>query len=155
MCCSNFRLLFVFGGDSNLYILRCNISYFIICLKKDILYPCRTQIQKVKHMMDILLISIPAFWVAFACCLVWYLTSAKKCATITFDDAKALWYIHKNTARCTSRKWRPLSLKSGKISVFECNCGYRYTQKRPILSSRPKNGRIDPRNQAAFSAVSY
>jgi hypothetical protein len=49
MCCSSFRLLFVFGRDSKLYILRCNISYFIICLKMDILYVCRTQIQKVKN----------------------------------------------------------------------------------------------------------
>ena len=27
-------LLFVFGRGSNLYILRCNMSYFIICLFK-------------------------------------------------------------------------------------------------------------------------
>jgi len=48
MCCSSFRLLFVFGRCGKLYILRCNISYFIICLLLDILYVCRTQIQKVK-----------------------------------------------------------------------------------------------------------
>jgi hypothetical protein len=41
-------LLFVFGRDSNLYILRRNISYSIICLGVDILYSCRTKMQKVK-----------------------------------------------------------------------------------------------------------
>jgi hypothetical protein len=51
MCCgsfSGFVLLFWFGRDGKLYILRCNISYFIICLKKDILYMSRTKIHKVK-----------------------------------------------------------------------------------------------------------
>ena len=52
MYCGSFSVFSVVvcvGVDSNLYILRCNISYFIICLKKDILYKRRTQIQKVKN----------------------------------------------------------------------------------------------------------
>ena len=52
MCCGSFSVssfVVCVGVDSNLYILRCNISYFIICLKKDILYKRRTQIQKVKN----------------------------------------------------------------------------------------------------------
>lgn len=53
MFCVNFRVLFFFcvcvGVNSNLYILRCNISYFTICLKRDILYKRRTQIHKVKN----------------------------------------------------------------------------------------------------------
>jgi hypothetical protein len=107
--------------------------------------------------MDILLISIPSFWVAFTCCLVWYLTSAKKHATITFDDAKALWHIHKKNTNCTSHKWKPISRKSGKISGFECDCGYKYTQKRPLFYNKPKNNQnhIAHRRQTAFSAASY
>ena len=46
---SGFVLLFMFEICNNLYILRCNMSYFIICLKKDILYRRRTNIQKVKN----------------------------------------------------------------------------------------------------------
>jgi hypothetical protein len=52
MCCGSFS---VFGvvvcvwNGSNLYILRCNISYFIIFLKIDILYMYRTKIHKVKN----------------------------------------------------------------------------------------------------------
>ena len=52
MCCVSFRVLFFgvcVGVDSNLYILRCNISYFIICLKRDILYMYRTEIHKGKN----------------------------------------------------------------------------------------------------------
>jgi hypothetical protein len=148
-------LLFVFGRDSKLYILRCNISCFIICLKIDILYGCRTQIQKVKNMMDKLIIILPAIWVLFASYLVWYVTSAKRNVAITFNDAKALWHIHKKNVRCSGHKWRPISRKSGKISGFECECGYKYTQRRPILSGKPKNSHLDYRNQTAFSVTSY
>ena len=52
MCCGSFSVFSVVvcvWVDSKLYILRCNISYFIICLKKDILYKRRTRIQKVKN----------------------------------------------------------------------------------------------------------
>jgi hypothetical protein len=108
-------------------------------------------------MIDILLISIPAFWVAFTCCLVWYLTSAKKHAIITFDDAKALWHIHKKNTNCTSYKWKPISHKSGKISGFECDCGFKYNQKRPLFYNKPKEtqSHIHHRRQTAFSAASY
>jgi hypothetical protein len=41
-------LLVVFDRDSNLYILKRDISYSIICLLIDISYSCRTKIQKVK-----------------------------------------------------------------------------------------------------------
>ena len=42
-------LLFVFGMDSKLYILRRHILSLVICLKIDLLYGCRTKIQKVKN----------------------------------------------------------------------------------------------------------
>jgi hypothetical protein len=106
-------------------------------------------------MIDMLIIILPATWVLFASYLVWYVTSAKRNVSITFNEAKALWHIHKKNARCPSHKWRPISRKSGKISGFECECGYKYTQRRPILSSRPKNSHIDHRNQATFSVASY
>jgi len=57
---------------------------------------------------------------------------------ITFDEVKALWHIHKKNTKCTSHKWRPILRKSEKISGFECECGYKNAQKRPILSKSPK-----------------
>lgn len=49
MCCSSCSFwLFGFGTDSKIYIVRCNIQDSEICLKKDILYECSTQIHKVK-----------------------------------------------------------------------------------------------------------
>jgi hypothetical protein len=86
---------------------------------------------------------------------VWYVTSAKRSVPITFDDAKTLWEIHKKNTKCTGRKWRPISRRGGKISGFECECGYKYNQKRPIVSSMPKNNHQDNRNQAAFPVAPY
>jgi hypothetical protein len=106
-------------------------------------------------MTDMLTIILPASWALFALYLLWFVTSAKCSVAITFDDAKALWHIHKKNSKCSSRKWRPLSRKHGKISGFECGCGFRYTQKRPIISNRPKSSGVDRRNQSGFSVASY
>jgi hypothetical protein len=141
--------------DSKVYILRRHILGLGICLKIDLLYGCRTQRQKVKNMNDTLIIILPAIWASFAGCLLWFVTSAKRNVSITFDDAKALWHIHKKTTNCPCRKWKPISRKGGKISGFECECGYRYTQKRPLISSSPKNSHREHRRQTGFPVASY
>jgi hypothetical protein len=150
-------LLFLFGMDSKVYILRRNILSLKICLKIDILYACRTKIHKAKNMIDILIIILPTIWVSFAAYLLWYATSAKRNVSITFDDAKTLWQIHKKTANCSGHKWNPISRKGGKISGFQCECGYKYTQKRPLLSTipRPKKSNRDNRSQTGFPVASY
>ena len=106
-------------------------------------------------MADILTIILPTSWALFATYFLWYVTSAKSSVSITYDDTKALWHIHKKNAKCAGHKWHPILRKSGKISGFECECGYKYMQKRPIISSRPKNSRIDPWTQTVFSVTSY
>lgn len=119
------------------------------------MYGCKTQIHKVKNMIDTPLIIIAAIWASFTGYTVWYVTSAKRNVPITFDDAKTLWKIHKKTAKCAGHKWRPISCSGGKISGFECECGYKYNQKRPIVSSMPKNGRRDHRAQTGFPVTTY
>jgi len=106
-------------------------------------------------MADMLIIILATSWALFATYLLWYATSAKCNASITFDDAKALWHIHKENTRCAGHKWRPIARKNGKISGFECECGYKYTQKRPLIYNKPKNRRIDSRTQTVFSVTSY
>lgn len=138
-------LLFWFGMDSKVYIVRYHILMTEICPKRDLLYVCGTQIQKVEKMLNILLLTI---WTCFASYLLWYVTSAKRNVTITHSDAKALWKIHKKSTKCSGHKWRPTSRRNGKISGFECECGYKYTQKRPIISSMPK-----PRDQTIENAT--
>jgi len=62
------------------------------------------------------------------------LAIAKRKTPITRKDADILWKLHKQTTHCTSRKWQPQTDELGKITGFQCQCGYSYTQKRPLLS---------------------
>lgn len=74
-------------------------------------------------------------WTFFTGYLVWYITSAKCDAPLTVNDAKVLWKMHKQSTNCAGHKWRRIRCKSGKVLGFECECGYKYTQKRLISSS--------------------
>jgi hypothetical protein len=104
--------------------------------KKDTLYLRSTQIHKVKKMLTMIL--LPAVWAFFTGYLLWYTTSAKQNTTITANDAKILWKMHKNNTNCAGHRWHLTKCESGKISGFECACGYKYTPKRPIVSSKPR-----------------
>jgi hypothetical protein len=77
-------------------------------------------------------------WASFALCGAWCLTSVKRNTSITFSDAKMIWILHRKSANCTGHKWQPITRRKGKIIGFECECGYEYTQKRPLVSRIPK-----------------
>jgi hypothetical protein len=116
----------------------------VICLLGDILYPCRTQLQMVSNMLESVIetlkpnlwILAPALWTFFTVYIVWYITRAKHYAPITITEAKQLWSIHRQNTSCDSRKWR--KIKHGKeIIGFQCECGYKHLQKRPLIASSP------------------
>ncbi|MGB9683675.1 MAG: hypothetical protein ACPL1Z_01950 [Candidatus Bathyarchaeales archaeon] len=75
-------------------------------------------------------------WACFAAYVLWYFTKAKHYAPLTPDEAKVLWKIHKQNARCSSTRWRKI-LRGGKIVGFECECGYKHIQKRLITINTP------------------
>ena len=81
-----------------------------------------------EKMLEIL---APTVWVCFALYTTWYLTSAKDYAPMAWEEAKMLWKIHKQNAECNAKKWRVIRCR-GEIVGFECTCGYRHVQKRPI-----------------------
>ena len=66
------------------------------------------------------------------------LTVAKRSAPISKGDAEVLWAMHKKTSLCPAHKWKPTKRRKDKIIGFQCGCGYKYTQKRPLLSRMPK-----------------
>jgi hypothetical protein len=76
-------------------------------------------------------------WLTFGGYTLWFATSAEHNVPLTVDEAKLLWKIHKKSANCASHKWHLITRRGGKISGFKCECGYKYTQKRPIVSSLP------------------
>ena len=106
-------------------------------------------------MVNMLIVIMPAIWVSFTSCIGWYLTYAKRSVPITFDDAKALWQIHKKTANCSCLKWSPISHKGEKISGFRCECGYTYTQRSPLISDKPRSRHCYHKSQQGFPLSSY
>ena len=79
----------------------------------------------------------PAMWTTLAAYATWYLTSAKDYAPMTRKEAELLWKIHKQNTNCNAKKWHAIKYK-GRIVGFECKCGYRHVQKRPIATNQPK-----------------
>jgi hypothetical protein len=62
------------------------------------------------------------------------LAAVKRKVPITPEDAKVMWTFHKQNGTCKYRNWHLLRRKKGKVIGFQCECGYKYTQKKPIIS---------------------
>ena len=104
----------------------------------------------VKNMWEIITV---ALWTCLMAYATWYFTSAKNYAPITSNDAKMLWKIHKRNIRCAARKWREIK-RGDKIIGFECECGYKYIQKRPIVANTPPlNIRSQNSQTSAFNRL--
>jgi hypothetical protein len=87
-------------------------------------------------LMSNLWIVPPALWGWFTIYVAWYFTRAKRYSPITPTEARQLWTIHKHDAHCDGGKWR--RVKNGKLTVgFQCECGYRHVQKKPIMAHAP------------------
>jgi len=81
-------------------------------------------------------IIVPTVWGAFAAYVAWYFIRAKRLSPLTRSEAKTLWTLHKQDSGCKGQKWR--QVKRGKLTVgFECECGYKHVQKRPLLAHAP------------------
>ena len=86
--------------------------------------------------MSNLLIVMPTLWACFATYGAWYFTKAKSYSPITQTEARQLWTIHRHNARCNGKKWQ--QVKKGKQTIgFQCECGYRHVQKRPLVAHTP------------------
>ncbi|MDH7564303.1 MAG: hypothetical protein QHH24_05420 [Candidatus Bathyarchaeota archaeon] len=83
--------------------------------------------------LEMLLIAV---WSCLVAYVTWYATSAKHYAPITPQEARLLWKIHVQLAHCNGKRWREMR-RGGKTVGFECECGYKHLQKRPIVGSLP------------------
>ena len=89
--------------------------------------------------MDTIL--LPGVWTVFTSYLLFYMLVVKRSAPITADEAKVLWKIHKKSTHCPGQKWLPITRKGGRLEGFECECGYHYSQKKPILAGSYKTSK--------------
>jgi hypothetical protein len=83
-------------------------------------------------------IIVTAVWACFSAYLLWFITAVKRNEPITVDEAKTLWRIHKKNTHCTGHSWHPIKRRGGKIKGFKCDCGYKYSQIRPIVAGVPQ-----------------
>ena len=74
----------------------------------------------------------PSLWACLITYGIWYSTKAKHCAPITSTEAKQLWTIHRHNSNCNCKKWRPIK-HQGQTVGFECGCGHKHVQQRPLL----------------------
>jgi len=93
-----------------------------------------------ENMVDMLTsnlwILMPITWASFTTYLACCFTKAKRYSPITPSEAKQLWTTHRHTMHCNGRKWR--QVKNGKQTIgFQCECGYKHVQKRPITAHAP------------------
>ena len=98
-------------------------------------------------MLNTLLITV---WSGLVACAVVF-ALAKRSAPITVNDAKVMWTMHKKTAHCSGHKWEPIKRKKDKIFGFRCECGYKYTQKRPLVCRALKHGEEHSELPAPYS----
>ena len=78
-------------------------------------------------------IIMPSMWVLFIVYAVWYSTKAKNFAPLTHMEARQLWTIHTQGSHCEVKKWRPIK-HNGQTVGFECGCGYKHVQQRPVIA---------------------
>ena len=79
------------------------------------------------------------------------LALAKRSIPITPNEAKMMWMMHRKNTSCKCHKWQPIKRKKDKIVGFRCECGYRYTQKRPLVCKSLKHGAEYSEYPAPFS----
>jgi hypothetical protein len=75
--------------------------------------------------------------------------TAKRAVPLTQHEAKIIWQLHKQNTACQSHKYQPITRKQGEITGFQCQCGYRYVQRRPLLSRMPKQSTLPNINRTS------
>ena len=83
--------------------------------------------------LEILALAVWTFLVGYA---TWYFTSAKSSVPLSPAEVKLLWKIHKQDKKCSARKKREIK-RGNRIIGFECKCGYKHIQKRPVVAGKP------------------
>jgi len=97
----------------------------------------RTTKIQVPNMFTTLTLTVSA-WTILAAYTSWLVFKAKRNVPITLQEAKTLWQIHKKNSSCKAHKWEPVSQKGDLAKGFKCECGFKYVQKKPLVSSAAK-----------------
>jgi len=62
------------------------------------------------------------------------IAATERTVSVTIEDAKIIWTLHKQSSRCRHGKWMLIKPKNGKVNGFQCECGYKYLQKKSLIT---------------------
>ena len=88
------------------------------------------------ELLEVLLNSgvlIPGLALCFGLYITYVLLSAKNIVPMSEEEAESLWKFHRATKCCVAEKWQKIT-KRNKLIGFECECGYKHVQKKPLVT---------------------
>ena len=88
------------------------------------------------ELLEVLLNSgvlIPGLALCFGLYIAYILLSAKNIVPMNEEEAESLWKFHRATKCCGAKKWQKIT-KRNKLIGFECECGYKHVQKKPLIT---------------------
>ena len=76
---------------------------------------------------------IPGLALCFGFYIAYVLLSARNVVPLTNEEIETLWKFHKQTKCCKAKTWDEITKKK-KIVGYECECGFRHIQKKPLIT---------------------
>jgi len=76
---------------------------------------------------------IPGLALGFGFYIGYLLLAARNIVPITTDEVETLWKFHKQKDCCKSKTWHEI-IKNNKLVGFECECGHKHIQKKPLIT---------------------
>jgi len=76
---------------------------------------------------------IPGLALCFGFYIAYVLLSAKSIVPMSEEEAESLWKFHRKTKCCGAETWQKIT-KRNKLIGFECECGYKHVQKKPLIA---------------------
>ena len=76
---------------------------------------------------------IPGLALCFGFYIGYLLLSARNVVPMTTEEIETLWKFHKQTKCCKAKTWHEIT-KNKKIIGYECECGFRHIQKKPLIT---------------------
>lgn len=76
---------------------------------------------------------IPGLALCFGFYVAYIILSARQVIPMTHNEIETLWKFHKQTKCCNAKNWNEITKKK-KIIGYECECGHKHVQKKPIIT---------------------
>ncbi|MBT8171936.1 hypothetical protein KJN74_03605 [Candidatus Bathyarchaeota archaeon] len=76
---------------------------------------------------------IPGLALCFGFYIAYIFLSARHVVPMTTNEIETLWKFHKQTKCCKANNWKEITKKK-KLIGYECECGHRHVQKKPLIT---------------------